>query len=74
MPGPVSRTDKSNDPLLALTLMTIWPPSVKFNRIADKVKQDLRQAALVAAPSRKVARHSILNVSFLSAASGSTAL
>ena len=57
MPGPVSRTDTLNDPLLGAGLDHHLAGIGELDRIADQIEQHLRQAALVAAAARQVRRH-----------------
>ena len=74
MPGPVSRTETVNDPLAADALIADLARIGELDGIADEVEQHLRQPALVAAAGGRSGATSTLNASFLSAASGSTAL
>jgi hypothetical protein len=48
MPGPVSRTDRWNDPSVALAAMTTSPASVNLMALPDEIDQHLRQAPPVA--------------------------
>jgi hypothetical protein len=54
--GPVSRTDRSNDPLLAPALRTTLPRVGKLDGVAHEVAQNLRQSPLVTAAPRRVGR------------------
>ena len=74
MPGPVSRTDSSNEPLLGAGLDHHLAGVRELDGVADEVEQDLRQPALVPTAGGRSGCTSALNASFLSSASGSTAL
>ena len=57
MPGPVSRTDTLNEPLLAAGLDDHFARIGELDGVADQIEQHLRQAAFVAAAAGQVGRH-----------------